>query len=455
MDIRPGVILSGIALALAAPVAAQVPEDDNFTDLASVHLQTAQSTGDDAEAEEAYRLALQALRDGMMENPENPKIYLYAGIAQLGLDDYAQADSMFDRAEEIYPDYPGEEQGTDLYRENGWIEAYNTGLEALQEGLTQEARQAFENAVLIYNKRPEAFLNLANVQANTGDYPPAIENYQLAVEVIEEAEAEGHHQEEMAQWLSYRQTARINMAQIMLMNEQAEEAAEVYEAVLEEDPENTDARSGLAMAMAQTGAGGEAAGIYEEIIDNPESSPIDLYNAGVGMYQAQNFEGAVRAFKTALDRSPMFRDALQNLVQSLAQGAQENPEMWEQMPEFSSKLLEMDPYNQLAYRLHGIALARTGSSDEAVALSEEMEALPFTTQQLQLRTGQGVVGALLNHTLEPGTEVTLRFTFYDVQGDELGTADAVVQAPAQGEAAVLQAPFDDQKVAGYTYDRIE
>ena len=454
MNIRWGLIAAVFALGLAAPVAAQEPEDDNFTDLASIQLQTGQTSDDPEEAREAYERALEILRDGMMDNPDNPKIYLYAGVAQLGLNNYAAADSMFDRAEEIYPDYPQEQQGTELYRENGWIDAYNAALESIQAGQSQQALARLRDANLIYQRRPEAFINTANILANTGEYAAAIDNYQNAIEAVNEAEAEGHHPEDLPAWREYRTSARINMAQIMLMNEQPERAVEAYEAVLADNPDNRDARSGLAMAMAQTGEGGDAAGIYEEIINDPESSPVDIYNAGVGMYQAENYEGAVRAFREAMNRSPMFRDALQNLVQALAQAAQANPDLWEQMPEYSGQLLEMDPYNSLAYRLHGIALARTGDSEQAIELSEQMEALPFTTQQLQLRSG-GVVGAIVNNTLEPGTEVTLRFTFYDRNGEELGQADAVVEAPAQGQGAAFQAAFEADGIAGYAYERIE
>jgi len=101
MNIRWGLILAVFALGLAGPVAAQEPEDDNFTDLAAIQLQEGQTNEDDAEAQRAYQRALEILRDGMMDNPDNPKIYLYAGVAQLGLGNYAAADSMFDRAEEI------------------------------------------------------------------------------------------------------------------------------------------------------------------------------------------------------------------------------------------------------------------------------------------------------------------------------------------------------------------
>jgi len=240
----------------------------------------------------------------------------------------------------------------------------------------------------------------------------------------------------------------------MIMNERAEEAIPVLEKVLEEDPENANARTNLAVAMAQSGLGGDATGIYDDIINAPESSPLDIYNAGVGLYGTEHYLEAYEAFKVAMERSPMFRDAIQNLTLALAQAAAEDEALWEVMPPYSGQLLEMDPYNDAAYRLHGIALARTGDSDTAVMLGEQMEALPFTLQQLQLRPGQGVVGALVNRTLEDGAEVRLRFTFYDVTGDEIGTGEVGVTAPAQGAAEVLQIAFDNDDAAGYSYELV-
>lgn len=455
MNIRRGLILTGLMMAVfAAPAFAQNPQDDNYTNLAAVHLQDAQTNEDDAEAMEAYERALQILLDGIADRPRNPKLYFFAGVAHLGLSQYVEAARMFDRAEEMYPDYITDTDGTDGYRENGWIQAYNDALQALDAGDEAGAVTMFGNANLVYQRRPEAFLNLGNTLSNQGESVKAIEQYGLAVAVIDEAADEGHHADDVEAWAGYKQTARINMAQLMVQNDQAEEAIPILEAVLEEDPENRDARTNLAVAMAQSGQAGDATEIYDEIIQSPESSPVDLYNAGVGLYQAENYVKAVEAFRVSLERSPMFRDALQNLTQALVQAAQEDETLWEQMPQYSEKLLEMDPFNDLAYRLHGIALARNGDSDTAIELSEKGEALPFTIPQMQLRTGQGVVGAVINKTLEEGDQVTLRFTFYDASGGEIGKADVKVDLPAQGETVVFQCPFDDDAAAGYSYERV-
>jgi tetratricopeptide (TPR) repeat protein len=455
MNIRRGLILTGLMMAvLAGPAVGQDPEDDNYTSLASVHLQDAQTNSDDAEATQAYERALQILLDGIADRPKNSKLYFFAGIAHLGLNHYSEAAAMFDQAEELYPDYLTEPDGTDLYRENGWISAYNSALEELDAGNEAGAVEMFTNANLVYPRRPEAFLNLANTLANTGEAEQAIEQYGNAVAVIDQAVEEGHHEEDREAWAGYRQTALINMAQIMVRSGQAVEAVPILEGILEEDPDNAAARTSLAVAMAQSGQSGNATGIYDQIIQDPASSPVDLYNAGVGLYQAEDYAKAAEAFQVAYERSPMFRDALQNLTQALAQAARDDETLWETMPQYSAKLLEMDPNNDLAYRLHGIALARNGDSETAIALSEQMEALPFTIQQLQLRPGQGVVGALVNKTLEEGEEVKLRFTFYDTTGAEIGTADTMVVAPAQGAAQVLQAAFDKDEAAGYAYEVI-
>jgi tetratricopeptide (TPR) repeat protein len=455
MNIRGGLILTGLMMAgFAGPAFAQDPEDDNYTDLAAVHLQEAQNNEDDVEAAASYERALEILLDGIADRPKNSKLYFYAGIAHLGLQHYAEADRMFDRAEEMFPEYLTEPDGTDLYRENGWIQAYNAGLEQLNAGNEAGAVEMFRNATMVYDRRPEAYLNLGNTLANTGESEQAIEEYGSAVAVIDKAVEEGHHEADLPTWAGYRMTALINMAQIMVRSDRAEEAVPILQGILDEDPDNSDARTNLAVAMAQSGQGGDATGIYDEIIQDPESSPLDVYNAGVGLYQAEHYAKAAEAFRVALEGSPMFRDALQNLTQALAQAARDDESLWETMPQYSAQLLEMDPNNDLAYRLHGIALARNGDSDTAIELSEEMEALPFTIQQLQLRPGQGVVGALVNRTLEEGEEVTLRFTFYDTNGDDIGNAEAHIAAPAQGAAEVLQAPFDNAAAAGYSYEVI-
>ncbi|RMH13785.1 MAG: tetratricopeptide repeat protein, partial [Gemmatimonadetes bacterium] len=390
--------------------------------------------------------ALQISLDGIAADPDNPQSYFHAGVAYLGLKQYAQADSMLDKAEWIWPEYI---EQIEPFRENAWIQAYNDALGRIEAGDERGAAELFEMANLVYDKRPEAYLNLGNTYANMGEFEKSVEAYRKAIEVVERPESKEERDEETyQQWQRYRLNAKLNMAQMLLLNDRAEEAIDLYNEILEEDPDNKTARSNLAVAMAQTGQSEAALGIYEELLNNPEASVLDLYNAGVGMYQAENFEGAATAFEKVVERSPMNRDALQNLAQTLAIS-----EQWERLAPYAKRLVELDPYNEFAYRFYARALVATGEEQEAVAQMEKMQALPFTVDNMQFRGAGRIAGSILNKSMEPGTEVTLRFHFYDEAGNEIGTQDVTVTLGAQDTQEVFQLKYEGEgELAGYGYE---
>ena len=118
---------------------------------------------------------------------------------------------------------------------------------------------------------------------------------------------------------------------------------------------------------------------------------------------------AALAFEKTVARSPMYRDALQNLAQTL-----NLLEDYEAQIPHSEKLVELDPFNDYAYLMHVRALVQVGREPDGVAALNIMQALPFVIDQLRLEplaTGAFVSGVAVNNTLEPGTSLTLRSTF--------------------------------------------
>lgn len=455
MYLRAALILLVIGV-MTAPtqVSAQTrPRDNNYTALSAANLQQAQGMSDDAEAERAYRKALQLSLDGISSDRGNPTSYLHLGISYLGLMQYAAADSAFDKAEELYPKYFEEENGTGLFRENGWIQAYNDGIAKLDAGEEVAAVESLHLANLMYDRRPEAYLNLGSTLANMGDLEASIEAWQSAIALIDDTvRARPRDEAESEKWSGeYRSVAQMNLAQLFGMTDRAEEAVDIYNEILERDPDDTKARSALAIALAQSGQGEDALGIYDEILESDNASALDYYNAGVGLYTAEAYDKAAVAFEKVIDHAPMYRDAFQNLMQTLALA-----ERYEDQVPFSGKLLDIDPNNYLAHQMHARALVQVGQETEGVAILERMQALTFTIDQMQLQPttdGAKVVGAIINKTLEQGESVTLHFTFYDGEGNALGTTDALVSAPAQDEAEVFTVEFDsDTQVLGYSYE---
>ncbi|MCH8813304.1 MAG: tetratricopeptide repeat protein [Gemmatimonadetes bacterium] len=243
-----------------------------------------------------------------------------------------------------------------------------------------------------------------------------------------------------------------NLGRLLVSQGRAEEAVAVFETLLDRDPENTEARSSLAMALAQSGQGDGALTIFDEILARDDGAPLDYYNAGVTLYGAGELDKAALAFEKTVARSPMYKDALQNLVQTYF--AMEN---FEALVPHSRKLLELDPFNDYIHRMHVQAMAQIGHEDLVDALGV-LQALPFQIDELALQplgAGCRITGVAINNALDSGTALTLRFTFYDNEGNPVGTADTEVTVSDPDVAHPFDLTFDsDMQILGYSYELV-
>jgi tetratricopeptide (TPR) repeat protein len=409
-------------------------------------------TADESLQEELYRTALESVYEGLAEEDDNPEAYLHLAIVQTGLHNYLAADSAFDRAEAMYPDYVDAEFGTGAYRFSAWVQAYNY---AVSRGDAQDAAGAlefFRLANVMYDQRPEAYLNIGSQTVALGDLEGSIEAWRSAIAVIESPDADPGNEDARQAWdTQFWPMANTNLAQVLVMAGRPEEAITAYEAILERDPEHMQAQSSLALLLAAGGQGDDALTIFDEILAREDGAPLDYYNAAVSLYQVERYEQAVVGFEKALERAPMYRDALQNLSQTL-----NALDAYEAQVPYSERLLELDPYNEFGYRLHARALVQAGRQSDGVAALDIMQGLPFVTDNLQLQpmtAGASISGMAINKTLEPGTTITLRFTFYDNDGNPLGSEDVEVTISDPEVAHTFQILFEAEvQVLGYGYE---
>ena len=456
MYLRAGLFLFAIA-AILAPSQASTQDKPRMTSenlIVGLMLQRAADEEDEVAAAELYREAVEASYDAIEAYPHNATGYLHLGAARLGLGEYLAADSAFNTAEAIYPFYIDDEDGTGPFRENAWADAYNEGIAAQRAGDNENALTHLARANQIFDGRPEAYLNLGATYANTGQLDASIEAWKSAIEVINSPDSKPRNEQERLQWVSqYGPMALENLTQVLYRADRAEEAVAIYEKILADDPDNGPARTGLAIALAQSGQAEGALSIYDEILESDDASARDYYTAGVTLYTAEAYDRAATAFEKVLERAPMHRDALQNLVQALA--LEENYEA--QLP-YSEKLLEMDGKNYFAHQVHLRALSLLGRTEDLGPMVAAMTALTFLVDNLQLQPtsrGARVTGSVTNKLLEEGASVTLRFHFYDDGGNELGTQDVSVLVPPVDGAQQFQGSFNaETDVMGYSYEVI-
>ena len=435
-------------------VESQEPRTSRYTVISQMRIAEAHEVEDDSLRAIAYGEALTAINDGLAEENDNPMSFLHLGIVNAGLKDYVGADLAFDQAEALYPDYVDEDGGTGDYRFNAWVGAFDDAMLRLDEQDSEGAVELLRMANMVYGHRVEAYLNLGSSLAGLGDMEGSIEAWRSAIAVIESPD--GNPQDDVTRetwdtefWL----LAHSNLSLLLPTVGRPEEAVVVLETILERYPDNPGSRSSLALALAQAGQGDDALGVFDEILAREDAAPLEYFNAGVTLYGADQIDKAALAFEKTVARSPMYRDGIQNLAQTL-----NLLEDYEAQIPHSEKLVELDPFNDYAQLMHIRALVQVGREPDAVAQLEVMQALPFVIDNLLLQpsnTGCSITGEAINKALEPGTSITLRFTFYDNDGNPVGTADTEVTVTVPDVANAFNVTFEGEtQVLGYSYELV-
>lgn len=428
------------------------PRDNSHTRSADLNLTRAQSTSDEVEARRYFQDAMQAALDGITADPENPKSYFQGGQAAVGIGDYAAADSLFDRAEEIHPRYLLE---TEAWRERGWVDAYNEAIVPMNEGDLEAARDIFQAAADLYGGRPEALLQLASLKSRLDDIDGAVEAFREAITVLEESKETQLADTATADiWQQHWEIATTSLGQTLVYGERYQEAADLYTGLLAERPDDVTLVGNLANALSQLNMPDSVQALYDRLMGRENLSERELFNAGVGLYQIENYGQAAIAFRRAAEMNPFNRDARLNLAQTLSIG-----EDFEGLIPAARNLLEVDPRNALGWIFLTRALSETEQTDEANAVFTEYQEIGWEVSDLSLTPdpdgGARVSGTVKNTSLEPGTAITLRFHFGGQSGLEVGTLDIQLQAPDLEMSEFFQGEFvSSEIVTGYIYEVI-
>lgn len=463
------------------------PENDLWTRSAALYLARATENPDPEAKRNLYEQALESVQEGTQNAPSNPRIWFLGGQLQVKVGDYFRADSMFDRAEELYPYYEEVEQE----RRNAWVQAYNAGVSSLQSGNVEDARQQLERAAIIYQGRPGAHLQLGSIYARQGQTDNAIEAFRSALEIMRGEAADELSEEERAQWQENEQVAAFNLAQLLAQAGHETEAADAYRDFLERNPDHTPAKINLAVVLTRQGNVAEATEIYNELLQRTDLSDDQYVMAGIGLFRGEDYVRAADAFRTALELNPYSRDALYNLAQALylqsrqledrvadpdsdrAEEAELNArlvDLYEETRQVSEKLQEMDPYNRnvlaiLARSYRGLAdqTEDVETSDEwremARAALERHEEMPVQLTEVRLSPGEEQVtvrGQIENLNVDAGTPIQIRFTLLGEDGSSVGTTDATLTAPEAETAEPFQFTVPRSgEVAGWRYEPLD
>lgn len=459
------------------------PADNTYTRSAGVHI--AQATAlQGPQAQEHYQAALNDAQQSIQEEPTNAKGYLLAGQAAVGLNDFVQADTMFDRAVELFPGYADQIRSE---REQGWVAAYNLGIEQVNAENVEAARDLFAAADALYRERPEARMNLGWAEMRLGNNEAAIEAYRGALEILYGPEPEGLDEEQLAGWSRDRRVASFNSAQLLAQAGRPGEAADILAEFVERNQETLDSATQLqaltaqANFLAQAGRTDEAQALMEQIRGRSDLSSADYFQIGIGLFNTGDYAEAGDAFASAAELNPYSRDALLNLVQSLYSEAldlEKEPQTAERdarlqeihtgIVDAAEQVRSFDPLNRnvLSFMLRayrGLAdLADRTEAERYRQASQDLfrqyqgQAYEVSDISLNLQgvDQAGVTGLVTNINGQAGSQVQLRFTAVDRAGMTIDSEVVTVTLPGAAESVEFQTQLDlsGGDFAGWKYE---
>lgn len=414
------------------------PEDTRHSQTAALYLRR-----------DRTERALELAREGTESTPGNAVHHYLAGIAQARLGHYAAADSLLDRAEEIYPAY---ELEIEPVRESAWARAYNAGMDAYAAGELERAIEAWRGATTIYDLRPDAHRALAGALVREGRRSEAIEVYRDALEGLERWPATRVLEEsELREREEARSAMERRLARLLVAEGRWAEAVPLLRSRLESDPADVELRSDLALALARLGRTEEADRLYGSILSEGNLEADRLASLGNTFFRMDAHDRAVEAFGRLVELRPRSRDAWYNYANALFAA-----EEWATLASRGERLLELDPLGENSILIVARAHLESGDEEAARELVRRADAAPIHVNRLRMqRSGPrtAVLGRAVGNGAEPGTPVRLRFVLHGPDG-RLGARAVTVEAPEPGESEFFEVTIDG-RAEGYRYELAE
>jgi tetratricopeptide (TPR) repeat protein len=260
---RFGLLLTTVMLVLPAAASAQRPGNNMQIRSAELYLDRAEKTQVPEEKNKLFQQAHEMAMQAVAKDPGNSKTWYTLGRIYALQGNALGADSAFDKAETMWPDYVKE---TDIERQRAYVTAFNEGVAAIQKNDLGAAIRNLEAAHVVFPKKPTASLNLGNLYAKANDAEKAAASYRTALSVLRGEYRKGLSEAEEKQWAQWEEAASFNLAQILATSQKDAEAAEAYTEYLQRNPTNNIARANLAVVYGRMGKKDEATKVYNELL---------------------------------------------------------------------------------------------------------------------------------------------------------------------------------------------
>lgn len=345
-----------------------------------------------------YEETIEVLEENKDKYPDDPELFYYLGRAYGGVANWEKAGENFNKALELQPDRDLVKD-IDKWRDYYWSQFVRDAQALLDQQRYDVAIDKFRIANTINPDRKESQANMGvamlnHAQAFQEAQPPqpdsarfyfdgAIESLKKAIELDPENE----------QFIK-------NLAQAYILADRYEEAIDVYEAYLEENPFDSGAKKRLITVYMSMQDFERASELYTELFEDSgaEITAADYFNAGSCYYQmwveetrddaegeeqsaaaVEYLEKAAEAYNYVLDDNPADCEAGEQLYYTYI-----NLDNWEQVVETIETMLDNGcERSYITLQNLGVAYVKTGNQQKATEVWKEAEEKKPADEQSQ------------------------------------------------------------------------
>ena len=398
------------------------------------------------------------LLEAMQQNGQgsNAAAWYYLGRIYLQRGDLYGADSALTRAEKLAPDCAKEIDG---YRQNAWVALIKGGNGFEEQKNLDSALALYNQAGVIFRKSPIPYYQAASVYNEKGKTDSAAASYGKAV-------AAGANATDTTEQ-KIRNRSAFNQGAILLNAQKHQEAAAAFEQYLKWQPNDIEAKRGLAAAYRGMGQADKAQALEQQIVaaggtagaaGGGGAGSTDLMNVGVNLYNDKKYAEAAEAFAKVAAAEPNNRDALFNLSNTYL-AMKDGPKLLATAQQLSA----IEPLSENSLKLVGEGYKQAGKIDDAVKTAEQVLALPVDVRVTDFAAAAG--GATWTATATgrqaqtaagkpiPPVSVTITVEFLDAKGTPVGSQDVQIPALDAGKTQELKAAGQGAGIAAWRYKR--
>jgi tetratricopeptide (TPR) repeat protein len=414
----------------------------------ATYLSSAVQEGPDPKSQKLLESGARVTTEAITQDGQDkaPSAWYTLGRIQLFEGDVAGADTSLKKAEALAPDCKDE---INLLRRIAFVPLVQEAQKEADAKNLAGATALYRQAAGIYPASPYATYNLATLFAEQKQLDSAAKYFQAASNSTSSDTND----------VKIKKLAQFNGAVMLLNAGKAAEAVPLLEAYVQANPNDADAKRGLASAYRATGQNDKARALDAQTGVSTAAGPTlnaDLDGA-LKLYNEKKYAEAAAAFDKVLAAEPYNVTALAaqaNAYLALKDGPK--------LAAAATRLSEIEPLNRDALMLTREGYRLSKQTDKANAAAEKIlgQSTSVAVTSLTLgpnsaalggvATGQEALDAKSGKAV-PGTPRTLTFEFLDKSGAVINSQDVSIPALAKDETKDFSLEGKGEGIVGYRY----